>query len=87
MPEEWRLRLVQGADGRARKDFFPVRYKANTMGGLIRLLKESGFQIHQAIALPQQRPFSRKAEKLERLLMKLTPISGLLVCAHKRSTA
>jgi SAM-dependent methyltransferase len=87
MPEEWRLRLVQGTDGRARKDFFPVRYKANTMGGLIRLLKESGFQIHQALALPQQRPFSRRTERLERLLMKLTPISGLLVCAHKRSAA
>lgn len=83
MPEKWRLRLVQGSDGRQPEDIFPVRYKVNTMRGLVRLLKDAGLQVHKAIALPQQRAYLRKAEKVERLLMKLTPISGLLVCAHK----
>jgi SAM-dependent methyltransferase len=87
MPEKWRLRLVYGSDDRRQADFFPVRYKANTMRHLIRLLHSSGLQVHKAIALPQQRPISRKTEKLERLLMKLTPTSGLLVCAHKGSPA
>lgn len=87
MPEEWRLRLVHGLDGREPKDFFPVWYKANTMPGILRLLDASGLQVHKAIALPQQRALFGKTEKLERLLMKLTPISGLLVCAHKRVTA
>lgn len=85
MPEKWRLRLVYGSDGRAPEDFFPVRYKANTMRSLARLLQTSGLQVHKAIALAQQRPFLRRAAKLESLLMKLTPASGLLVCAHKRS--
>ena len=83
MPEKWRLRLAYGSDGRRSEDFFPVRYKANTTRVLVRLLCASGLQVHKTIALPQQRPFLRKTEKLERLLMKLTPISGLLICAHK----
>jgi SAM-dependent methyltransferase len=87
MPEKWRLRLVHGSDGRDPKDIFPVRYKANTMRHLVRLLNESGFLVHKAVPLPQRRPFWRKTEKLERLLMKLTPSAGLLVCAHKRSGA
>ena len=87
LPERWRLRLVHGSDSRELKDFFPVRYKANTMHSLVQLLNASGLQVHKAIALPQQRPFLQKAEKLERLLMKLTPISGLLVCAQKRFAA
>jgi SAM-dependent methyltransferase len=86
MPERWRLRLVRRSDDRELKDFFPVRYKANTMYCLGHLLQASGLQIHKAIALPQKRPFFRATEKLEKVLMKLTPMSGLLVCAHKRFT-
>jgi SAM-dependent methyltransferase len=85
MPEELRLRLVRSSDSREPKDIFPVRYKANTMRGLVRLFNESGFDLHRAVALPQRQPFLPKTEKLEKLLMKLTPFSGLLVCAHKRS--
>jgi SAM-dependent methyltransferase len=85
MPEKWRLRLVYGSDDRAPEDFFRVRYKANTMRRLKRLLQASGLQVHKTIALPQRRPFFRKTEKLERFLMKLTPTSSLLVCAHKPS--
>jgi SAM-dependent methyltransferase len=84
MPEKWRLRLVHGSDGRDPKDVFPVRYKANTMRHLVRLLDDSGLLVHKTITLSQRGPFLRKTEKLERLLMKLTPTSGLLVCAHKR---
>ena len=83
LPEKWRLRLVHGTDDRQPEDFFPVRYKANTMPGLSRLLTSNGFHLHKRIALPQQQPFFRQTRKLERLLMKLTPNSGLLVCAHK----
>jgi SAM-dependent methyltransferase len=87
MPAKWRLRLVQGSDGRAAEDFFPVRYKANTMRRLVRLLEDAGLRVHKTVELPQQRPFLPKIEKVERMLMKVTPISGLLVCAHKVSTA
>ncbi len=83
MPEKWRLRLVYGSDDRAPEDFFPVRYKANTLGRLKRLLQAAGLEVHKAVALPQRRPFFQGTEKLERLLMKLTPTSALLVCAHK----
>jgi SAM-dependent methyltransferase len=83
MPEKWRLRLVHGSDGREPEDIFPVQYKANTAHRLVRLLRESGLEIHKTIGLRQQRPFLRKAEKLEALLMKVTPVSGLLACAHK----
>jgi SAM-dependent methyltransferase len=83
MPEKWRLRLVYGSDDRALEDFFPVRYKANTMRRLKGLLQASGLEVHKAVALPQRRPFFHRADKFERLLMKLTPNSALLVCAHK----
>jgi SAM-dependent methyltransferase len=50
LPEKWRLRLVHGCDGRKPTDFFPVRYKANTMSRLARLLNATGLQVHKAIA-------------------------------------
>lgn len=83
MPEKWRLRLVHGSDGRELEDFFPVRYKANTMPALVRLLEAAGLQVHKTVAVRQQKPFFRKTEKLEKLLMKLTPTVRLLVCARK----
>ena len=83
MPEKWRLGLVHGSDDRQYEEFFPVRYKANRMDSLRRLLQSSGLQIHKAIALTQQQPFSRRARKVEEILMKMTPVVGLLVCAHK----
>jgi SAM-dependent methyltransferase len=85
MPEKWRRRLVYGIDGREAKDFFPVRYKANTMRCLVRLLRAAGFNVHKTIALFQKRPYLRKTAKPEKLLMRLTPVSGLLLCAHKSS--
>ena len=54
---------------------------------LVRLLNSSGLQVHKAIALLRQGTFFSKTEKLARFLMKLTPVSGLLVCAHKRIAA
>ena len=87
MPEKWRLRMVYGSDDRRPEDFFPVRYKANTMRSLARLLRASGFQVHKAVPLLQHSPYSIKAQRLERFLMKLTPASGLLVCAHKACAA
>jgi len=86
MPEKWRLRLVHGTDGREPEDFFPVRYKANTMRSLMRLLKSSGLEVHRTSALRQCRPYFRWSKGLERILMKLTPTSALLVCAHKKAT-
>jgi SAM-dependent methyltransferase len=85
MPEKLRLRMVHGSDGRAPDDIFPVQYKANTMRRLVQLLRASGLQIHKAIHLEQQRPFFRKTGPLEKLFMKATPFSGLLVCAHRQS--
>ena len=87
IPEKWRLRMVQGTDDREPEDFFPVRYRANTMPRLIHLLSASGFEIHQHHAIRQQGPFFRKLGKLETFLMRLTPDSGLLVCAHKIRTS
>jgi len=87
MPESWRLRMVYGSDGRKAEDFFPVRYKANTMRALARLLGESGLRVHKTFALRQQAPFFHKTRTLEKLLMKITPTTGLLVCAHKPSPA
>ncbi len=87
LPEGLRLRLAQGTDGRQEHEFFPVRYKANTMSSLMQRLERAGLQVHKAIALTQQRAFFRKTEKIERLLMKLTPVSGLLVCAHKTAAS
>jgi SAM-dependent methyltransferase len=83
LPEKMRLRLVYGSDDRPPEDFFPVRYKANTMRTLVGMLRDAGFHVHKALPLPQRQPFSRRAERLERILMRITPISGLLVCAHK----
>lgn len=82
LPEKWRLRLVRER-GREEKDFFPVRYKANTKRHLLRLLRGSGLQVHNVIDQPQRGPYSRRIARLEKLLMPLTPFDGLLVCAHK----
>ncbi len=84
LPENLRLRLVRTSDNREPEDIFRVQYKANTMSKLVELLNASGLQVDKAIRLPQRVPFFRKTERLERLLMKLTPFSGLLVCAHKQ---
>lgn len=90
VPEKWRLRLIYGTDERQPEDFFPVRYKANTMRSLVHLLVASGFEIHRQKALQQQQPFFRKIKRLrsvhqplERLFMRLNQPSGLLVCAHR----
>jgi len=83
-PESWRRRLIVGTDDRKPEEFFPVRYKANRMSKLLRLLEISGFEPHRFQPVPQQAPFFRKTAKLERFLMRLTPYSGLLVCAHRR---
>jgi SAM-dependent methyltransferase len=84
LPEQWRLRLVHSSDGRETGDIFPVRYRANTLRQLISLLSTSGLKIHNAFTLPQQRPFFHRTARLEKPLMKLTPSSKLLVCAHKQ---
>jgi SAM-dependent methyltransferase len=81
--EKWRLRLVHASDSREPKDIFPVRYRANTLGRLTHLLNRCGLQIHKILAVPQQGPFFQKTVRLEEILMKLTPSSRLLVCAHK----
>jgi hypothetical protein len=83
MPEKLRLRIVHASDSRANEDIFPVRYKANTMPRLLGLMNLSGLQVHQAISLRQQRPYWRKHPSFEKVLMWLTPIYVLLVCAHK----
>jgi SAM-dependent methyltransferase len=82
-PEKWRRRLIYGTDDRKPEEFFPVRYRANRMNQLLRLLEGSGFEPHRFRTVRQQEPFFRKTKNLERFLMKLTPYSGLLVCAHK----
>lgn len=83
LPEKLRLRIVRASDSRADEDVFPVRYKANTMSRLVRSLNASGLQVHKTIGLRQQRPYWQKGSSLEKVLMKLTPIYVLLVCAHK----
>jgi SAM-dependent methyltransferase len=83
MPEKVRLRAVHASDSRTDEDIFPVRYKANTMPHLLELLNLSGLQIHKANGLRQQRPYWRKHSSFEGVLMWLTPICVLLVCAHK----
>jgi SAM-dependent methyltransferase len=82
-PEKLRLRIVHASDSRADDDIFPVRYRANTMRRLVRLLKGSGLQVHQTIALRQQRPYWWKLAWFENILMRLTPNYVLLICAHK----
>lgn len=84
LPDKLRRRIVHATDARADEDIFPVRYKANTMARLTRSLNAGGLQVHKAIGLRQQRPYWQKHPALERLLlMKLTPVYVLLVCAHK----
>lgn len=83
MPQEWRLRLVQASDSRDEDDIFPARYRANSLRRLTHLLTRCGLQIHKALGLRQQGPFITKTAQVERFLMKLTPNSRLLVCAHK----
>jgi len=83
MPEKVRLRIVQASDSRAKENIFPVRYKANTMPRLLELMNLSGLQVYKAISLRQQRPYWQKHPSFERVLMWLTPINVLLVCAHK----
>ena len=83
LPEKLRLRIVHASDSRADKDIFPVLYRANTMPRLVQSLNASGLQVHKTIGLHQQRPYWRKHPSLEKVLMKLTPIYVLLVCAHK----
>jgi SAM-dependent methyltransferase len=84
LPEDWRRSLVHSSDSRETEEIFPVRYRANTLRRLIRLLGASGLKVHKALKLPQQSPFFRRTARLERLLLKLTPNSRLLVCAHKQ---
>lgn len=83
MPETLRLRIVHACDSRSDEHIFPVRYKANTMRRLSHLLTTAGLQVHKAIGLRQQRPYWRKHPSFEKILMRLTPIYVLLVCAHK----
>jgi SAM-dependent methyltransferase len=86
MPESLRLRIVHESDSRANEAIFPVCYKANTMPRLVGLMSSSGLQVHKAISLRQQRPYWRKHPSFERVLMWLTPIYVLLVCAHKSAS-
>jgi SAM-dependent methyltransferase len=83
LPEKLRLRIVHASDSRADEDIFPVRYKANTMPRLVKSLNASGLQVHKKIGLRQARPYWRKHSSVERVLMRLTPVNVLLVCAHK----
>jgi SAM-dependent methyltransferase len=83
LPEKLRLSIVHASDFRADKDIFPVLYKANTMPRLVKSLNASGLQVHKQFGLRQQQPYMRKYSSLERVLMRLTPINVLLVCAHK----
>jgi SAM-dependent methyltransferase len=83
IPENWRVRLVHGSDNREPKDIFPVRYRANTLGRLTRLFNRYALQVHKAFALPQPHPIFQRTAKIEKLLMKLTPNTRILVCAHK----
>ncbi len=85
LPEEFRLRLVRASDTREPEDIFPVRYRANTLRRLKSLFAATGFKVHRATVLPQQRTYFRKTAALEKLLMSLTPGVRLLVCAHKES--
>ena len=85
--EKLRLRIVHAVDARTDDEIFPVRYKANTMPRLVESLSAAGLQVHETIGLRQQRPYWQKHPSLEKVLMKLTPIFVLLVCAHKAGAA
>jgi SAM-dependent methyltransferase len=83
LPNKLRLSIVHASDSRADEDIFPVRYHANTMPRLVQSLNASGLQAHETVGLLQQGPYWRKHPSLEKVLMMLTPINVLLVCAHK----
>jgi SAM-dependent methyltransferase len=83
LPEKFRLGLVRASDTREPEDIFPVRYRANTLRRLNSLFAATGFKVHRAAILPQQRAYFRKTAAVEKLLIKLTPGVRLLVCAHK----
>lgn len=85
LPEKIRLGLVRASDTREPEDIFPVRYRANTLRRLKTLFAATGFKIHRAAVLPQQRTYFRKTAAIEMFLMSLTPGVRLLVCAHKES--
>jgi 2-polyprenyl-3-methyl-5-hydroxy-6-metoxy-1,4-benzoquinol methylase len=87
LPEQWRLKLVRTTDGRHEEDFFPVRYRANTLRRLNALFNATGFTVHTAIILPQQRTFFRKTAPVEKVLMRMGQGIKLLVCAHKHRGA
>lgn len=86
MPERLRRHIIHALDSRADKDIFPVRYKANTKHHLLHLLNTSGLRVHKAIGLRQQQSHWRKHPSFEKVLIRLTPIYVLLVCAHKLSS-
>jgi SAM-dependent methyltransferase len=85
LPERWRLRLVRASDDREAKDIFPVRYRANTLARLIRLLSAGGLTVHKHFQLAQRRPFFVSTASLESFLVNLTPGVRLLICAHKKA--
>lgn len=85
MPEKLHRYIVHALDSRADEEIFPVRYKANTMHRLVYLLNTSGLRVHKAIGLRQQQSYWRKHPSFEKVLIRLTPIHVLLVCAHKPS--
>lgn len=83
LPEKCRLRIVHLFDSRPDADIFPVRYKANTMRRLIRLMEGAGLQVHKTTSLRQQRYYWQKRPSFEKAFRWLTPNNVLLVCAHK----
>jgi ubiquinone/menaquinone biosynthesis C-methylase UbiE len=85
MPEQMRLKMVHASDTREPEDIFPVRYRANTLRRLKSLFAASGFKIHRAMVLRQQRAFFSKTAAIEKLLIPLTPGVRLLVCGHKEA--
>ena len=66
LPEKLRLGLVRASDTREPEDIFPVRYRANTLCRLKCLFAASGFKIHRATVLPQQRTYFRKTAAVEK---------------------
>lgn len=85
IPQKWRFRLVHASDHREPHEVFPVRYRANTLRELRRLFRTSGLEVDETIALSQNGPYVRGTAAVEKILMRLTPKSRLLVCAHKVS--
>jgi ubiquinone/menaquinone biosynthesis C-methylase UbiE len=85
MPERLRLRIVRASDSREPEDIFPVRYRANTLRRLSRLLAAAGLKLDHATILPQQRPYLGATAPLEKILMAITPGVRLLVRARKEA--